>query len=150
MTAGFYPIIIWNLEGEEPGNPVEKIVEGLERILSGDISSSDSFTNTLQRVFAQQLLPPMNHILVPGPITLENGVLPPPDPKDPGRLLIRTFLPEKHYIRRIGGKGYRFWAGGKNRDSGNGYIKKYAVPGSRHPIEAGAWRIVSLRVGPPF
>jgi len=43
------------------------------------------------------------------------GVNRPPDPADPGKLLIRTLLPEKHFIRKIGGKGYEFWDGEKNR-----------------------------------
>ncbi|MFO7898485.1 MAG: hypothetical protein R6V58_05435 [Planctomycetota bacterium] len=47
--------------------------------------------------------------------TWSDGVCKPPDPGDPGRLFIRTFLPEERVIRRIGGKGYEFWAKGKNR-----------------------------------
>jgi hypothetical protein len=72
-------------------------------------------------------------------ITWEHGVIPPPDPNDPGRLFIRTFLPEDHTIRRIGGDGYEFWVDGKNRP-----VVKYKVctqPGSNLPIEAGRWRI---------
>lgn len=72
-------------------------------------------------------------------ITWEGGVIAPPDPKDPGRLLVRTFLPKEHVIRRVGGEGYEFWAGGKNRP-----VVRYAeciVPGNSHPIEAGKWRI---------
>ena len=44
-----------------------------------------------------------------------DGINLPPNPKDPGKLLIRTLLPENHYIRKIGGKGYKFWDGEKNR-----------------------------------
>jgi hypothetical protein len=47
--------------------------------------------------------------------TWANGVCKPPDPKDPGRLFIRTFLPNPHVTRRIGGEGYEFWSKGKNR-----------------------------------
>ena len=48
-------------------------------------------------------------------VTWADGVCKPPDPKDPGRLFIRTFLPRERVIRRIGGKGYEFWSKGKNR-----------------------------------
>jgi len=48
-------------------------------------------------------------------ITWGNGEIPIPDMDDPGRLFVKTFLPAKHYIRRIGGEGYEFWALGKNR-----------------------------------
>ena len=41
-------------------------------------------------------------------ITWEGGVIPPPDPTDPGRLFVRTFLPLRQTIRRVGGKGYEF------------------------------------------
>ena len=47
-------------------------------------------------------------------VTWSDGVCKPPDPTDPGRLFIRTFLPKDHYIRRIGGRGYEFWASGRN------------------------------------
>ena len=72
-------------------------------------------------------------------ITWEGGIIPPPDPKDPGRLFVKTFLPSEHYIRRIGGKGHEFWVAGKNRP-----VLRYTgclKPGTRHPIEAGNWRI---------
>ncbi|KKL19072.1 hypothetical protein LCGC14_2469160, partial [marine sediment metagenome] len=72
-------------------------------------------------------------------ITWAGGIIPPPDPKDPGRLFMRTFLPAEHYIRRIGGKGHEFWVAGKNRP-----IKRYTnsiTPGTPHPIEVGNWRI---------
>ena len=46
-------------------------------------------------------------------ITYEGGKL--ASPEKNGRLFIRTFLPEHHYIRRIGGKGYEFYSNGKNR-----------------------------------
>ena len=72
-------------------------------------------------------------------ITWEGGVIPPPDPKDPGRLFVKTFLPKQHYTRRIGGKGYEFWVDGKNRVPGA--YRGCIVPGTRHPIEAGRWRI---------
>jgi len=72
-------------------------------------------------------------------ITWEGGVIPPPDPGDPGRLFVRTFLPRRHTIRKIGGEGYEFWAGGKNRP-----VVRYdecLAKGTFHPIEAGRWRI---------
>jgi len=47
--------------------------------------------------------------------TWADGVLTPPAPADPGRLLIRTLLPREHTIRRIGGAGYEFWSNGANR-----------------------------------
>ncbi len=72
-------------------------------------------------------------------ITWEGGVLPPPDPKDPGRVFVKTFLPAARYIRRIGGDGHEFWAGGKNRRPTS--YRECIVPGARHPIEAGKWRI---------
>jgi heparin/heparan-sulfate lyase len=72
-------------------------------------------------------------------VTWQGGIIPPPDPKDPGRLFVKTFLPEEHTIRRIGGKDHEFWVGGKNRP-----IKRYTgciKPGTRHPVEVGNWRI---------
>jgi hypothetical protein len=49
-------------------------------------------------------------------ITWGDSLLPPPDRKDPhkGRLIVKTLLPGKRYVRRIGGKGYEFWALGAN------------------------------------
>ena len=72
-----------------------------------------------------------------------DGVNPPPNPRDPGKLLIRTLMPEQHYIRKIGGKGYEFWDGEKNRppvksdygrqDTGNWRIEvSPAVPAKFH------------------
>jgi hypothetical protein len=53
-------------------------------------------------------------------VTWGDSRLPRPDPKDParGRLWVRTLLPAKHVIRRIGGAGYEFWVNGKNRPPG--------------------------------
>ncbi|MCG3179769.1 MAG: hypothetical protein BIFFINMI_02112 [Phycisphaerae bacterium] len=71
--------------------------------------------------------------------TWTGGVIPPPDPSDPGRLLVRSLLPAERTIRRIGGEGYEFYVDGKNRP-----IDHYAEcikPGTPHPIEAGKWRI---------
>jgi hypothetical protein len=48
-------------------------------------------------------------------MTWADGMHRPPDPTDPGRLFIKTFLPKAHYTRRIGGDGYEFWSNGKNR-----------------------------------
>ncbi len=66
-------------------------------------------------------------------MTWGDGVLQPPDPGDPGRLFIKTLLPEAHTIRRIGGDGYEAWWNGKNR-TGDGHkiIDK---------VDAGRWRI---------
>ena len=72
-------------------------------------------------------------------VTWKGGIIPPPDPKDPGRLFVKSFLPRERVIRRIGGKGHEFWVAGKNRP-----VLRYTgclKPGSRHPIEAGNWRI---------
>ena len=72
-------------------------------------------------------------------VTWAGGIIPPPDPKDPGRLFVKTFLPRERVIRRIGGKDHEFWVAGKNRP-----ILRYTgcvKPGTRHPIEAGNWRI---------
>jgi len=44
----------------------------------------------------------------------DTSTLPPPEPDPAGRLIIKTLLPEKHYIRRVGGDGYRFWVLGAN------------------------------------
>lgn len=66
-------------------------------------------------------------------MTWSDGVMKPPNPKDPGRLFIKTFLPEKHTIRRIGGDGYQAWANGKNR---TGDMHKI-----QDKIDAGRWRI---------
>jgi heparin/heparan-sulfate lyase len=53
-------------------------------------------------------------------VTWGDSRLPPPDSKDSqkGRLWVRTYLPEEHVIRRIGGPGYEFWAGGTNHPPG--------------------------------
>jgi hypothetical protein len=72
-------------------------------------------------------------------ITWAGGMIPPPDPKDPGRLFVKTFLPKEHTTRRIGGKRHEFWVAGKNRPIAA--YKDSIVPGARHPIEAGQWRI---------
>jgi heparin/heparan-sulfate lyase len=47
--------------------------------------------------------------------TWPGGISKPADVNDPGRLFVRTLLPKKHYIRRIGGKGYECWSMGANR-----------------------------------
>jgi hypothetical protein len=65
--------------------------------------------------------------------TWADGVLQPPNPADPGRLFIKTFLPKKHIIRRIGGNGYEAWSNGKNR---TGDDKKIL-----DRVDAGRWRI---------
>ena len=67
-------------------------------------------------------------------MTWADGVLQPPDPKDPGRLFIKTVLPEKHFIRRIGGDGYEAWWNGKNR---TGDDKKKLID----RLDAGRWRV---------
>jgi hypothetical protein len=74
-------------------------------------------------------------------ITWIGGVLPPPDPADPGRLIVKTFLPAEHIIRRIGGEGYEFWVRGKNRvmSPGRKTIITPGAPGAR--VEAGSWRL---------
>lgn len=66
-------------------------------------------------------------------MTWKDGVLKPPDPKDPGRLFIKTFLPKDHFIRRIGGDGYEAWWNGKNR-TGDGHK-------ILNKVDAGRWRI---------
>jgi len=65
-------------------------------------------------------------------VTWADGVLKPPDPTDPGRLFIRTFLPAEHYIRRIGGDGYQAWSNGKNR-TGDGH--------KNLKVDTGRWRV---------
>ncbi len=73
-------------------------------------------------------------------MTWGDGVLKPPNPDDPGRLFIRTFLPKDHSVRRIGGDGYEAWWNGKNR-TGDGHkiIDK---------VDAGRWRIEVSPVRP--
>jgi len=66
-------------------------------------------------------------------VTWGEGVLKPPDADDPGRLFIKTFLPKKHYIRRIGGDGYEAWWNGKNR-TGDGHK-------IQDKVDSGRWRI---------
>ncbi len=73
-------------------------------------------------------------------MTWADGVLKPPDPNDPGRLFIRTFLPEKHTIRRVGGDGYEEWANGKNR---TGDMHKII-----DKVDAGRWRVEISPVEP--
>lgn len=65
--------------------------------------------------------------------TWSDGVLQPPEATDPGRLFIKTFLPQKHVIRRIGGDGYEAWSNGKNR---TGDLHKIS-----DKVDAGRWRI---------
>lgn len=69
-------------------------------------------------------------------MTWGDGVLKPPDSDDPGRLFIRTLLPEAHIIRRIGGDGYEAWWNGKNR---TGDSKKAKALISK--LDAGRWRV---------
>ena len=66
-------------------------------------------------------------------MTWADGARKPPDPADPGRLFIKTFLPKAHYIRRIGGDGYEFWSNGKNR--------AYADLKESPQDDKGRWRI---------
>jgi hypothetical protein len=56
-----------------------------------------------------------------------------PISSDPGRLFIKTFLPQKYIIRRIGGDGYEEWSNGKNR---TGDMHKLL-----NTLDAGRWRI---------
>ncbi|WP_321494676.1 hypothetical protein [uncultured Desulfobacter sp.] len=69
-------------------------------------------------------------------MTWADGVLTPPVSSDPGRLFIRTLLPEQHTIRRIGGTGYQAWSNGKNR---TGDTKK--SDSLLKNLDAGRWRI---------
>lgn len=69
-------------------------------------------------------------------MTWGDGVLKPPDSDDPGRLFIRTLLPEKHIIRRIGGEGYEAWSNGKNRTGDHKNAKK-----NINKVDAGRWRV---------
>lgn len=51
-------------------------------------------------------------------------------------LLLKTLLPEKRLIRRIGGEGYEFWVNGKNWK-----FKQQQIPVNRQSEDPGAWRI---------
>ncbi len=75
-------------------------------------------------------------------ITWTGGFWKPPTGKDdPGRLFVRTLLPKKHYIRRIGGKGYRYWSHGKNwPPSWHGHGPDLGRKDGRGQ-DAGNWRI---------
>ena len=78
--------------------------------------------------------------------TWADGVLKPPRPEDPGRLFIRTLLPEKTVVRRIGGDGYEAWWNGKNRTGGMKKSSKVA-----EMVDSGRWRIeVSPQVARKF
>ncbi|MBN2329034.1 MAG: hypothetical protein JXR73_17975 [Candidatus Omnitrophica bacterium] len=59
FNAGFYPIIIWDLDEEGAGNPVDSIVEGLEQI-AGD--ESTAYKNVAAQQFASMVLPLMTHM----------------------------------------------------------------------------------------
>jgi hypothetical protein len=79
-------------------------------------------------------------------MTWGDGVLTPPDPDDPGRLFIRTLLPEQTRVHRIGGDGYEAWWDGRNRTMDS---KKADVLIKR--LDAGRWRIeVSPKVPKKF
>jgi len=65
-------------------------------------------------------------------MTWSDGFLKPPDPSDPGRLFIKSFLPKERTIRRIGGEGYECWANGRNR-TGDGH--------KGLKVDIGRWRI---------
>jgi len=69
-------------------------------------------------------------------MTWGDGVLKPPNPDDPGRLFIRTLLPEEHIIRRVGGDGYEAWWNGKNRTEDSKKAKSLIKK-----LDAGRWRI---------
>jgi hypothetical protein len=56
--------------------------------------------------------------------TWPNGVSKPADPKDPGRLIVKSFLPAEHTIRRIGGEGCEFWVDGANRPPAGGQARQ--------------------------
>jgi hypothetical protein len=66
-------------------------------------------------------------------MTWADGVQKPIDVNDPGRLFIKTFLPEKYTIRRIGGDGYQAWVKGKNRTG-----DMHKIQGK---VDSGRWRI---------
>ncbi|MGC9328067.1 MAG: hypothetical protein ACP5I1_10575, partial [Candidatus Hinthialibacter sp.] len=59
FNAGFYPIIVWDLDEEGSGNPVDSIVEGLEQI-AGD--ESTAYKNVAAQQFASMVLPLMTHM----------------------------------------------------------------------------------------
>jgi hypothetical protein len=69
-------------------------------------------------------------------MTWGDGVLKPPSPDDPGRLFIKTLLPEKHIIRRVGGDGYEAWWNGKNRTRDTKKSKTIITS-----LDAGRWRV---------
>jgi hypothetical protein len=71
-------------------------------------------------------------------ITWQNEEIPIPDPRHPGRLIVKTYLPAKHYVRRVGGEGYEFWVLGKNRPPRQ-WPRPKKVQGRKSPV--GSWRV---------
>ncbi|MFW6107980.1 MAG: hypothetical protein ACOC70_02145, partial [bacterium] len=71
-------------------------------------------------------------------IDWQGTFIPTTDPKNPGRLFSKTLLPRERVIRRIGGKGHEFWAGGRNWEPLR--VPTRENPGS-DPMDVGAWRV---------
>ncbi len=53
-----------------------------------------------------------------------------------GKLFVRTLLPQKSLVRRIGGEGYEFWVDGENVP-----LSYSSIPKERQNENPGAWRI---------
>ncbi len=72
-------------------------------------------------------------------IDWQGKYIPTTDPENPGRLFSRTFLPKKRYIRRIGGKGHEFWAGGVNWEP---LTRPTGPPNPKtDQMDVGEWRV---------
>jgi hypothetical protein len=59
VAAGFYPIVIWNLNKNAEGNPNDEIIKGFEKLAESDDST---YAGIYSRQMAQQLLPFMKTI----------------------------------------------------------------------------------------
>jgi hypothetical protein len=73
VTAGFNPIIIWNLDPNAGGNPIDEIKKGLNRLLGAEVDPAGAIYTILRQRFAGRLIPFMQHLQAPVPVTLENG-----------------------------------------------------------------------------
>ncbi len=74
VTAGFNPIIIWNLDPNAGGNPIDEIKKGLNRLFGAEVDPAGAIYSILSQRFAGRLIPFMEHLQAPVPVTLENGV----------------------------------------------------------------------------
>ena len=77
VYAGFYPILIWDLNPDAGGNPMDEIKNGLEQLAGESLDLGATIYKILGKRFAERLIPFIEHLQAPVPVTLEDGTQPP-------------------------------------------------------------------------